>query len=172
MNPNEQEYGKPNPNAPQELSQFAFLIGKCRCDAKLKLENGEWENLQATWTGRYILDGYVIEDEFRMTKPTGELLVLGINLRSFDVKKKTWTMKWLNAVAGTWVDLGPDELGGVRADGRSISYSFKEPIGSHAFTRATYGNFSENHFTWRGEISDDGKTWDEFLVIEAYRIME
>jgi len=49
---NEHEYGKPNPNAPQELSQFAFLVGKWRGEAKLKREDGTWENLKALWEGR------------------------------------------------------------------------------------------------------------------------
>jgi len=174
MKRNEQEYGKPSPNAPPELSRFAFLIGKWRCEAKLEREDGTWESLKATWEGRYILDGYVIADEYRMTTPAGELLVLGINLRSYDAKNKTWNMKWLNALAGTWVDLGPEELGGVKADEKAITYTMKEgrdgkSVAAHVFTRATYTNISENHFTWRGDRSNDGKTWEEFLVIEAYR---
>ncbi len=169
MKRDEQRYGKPNPNAPQELSQFAFLIGKWRCDPKLKREDGTWESLNAIWEGRYILDGYAIADEYRMTTPAGELLVLGINLRCYDSKKKAWNMKWLNALAGTWVDLGPKELGGVMADEKAISYSMKEPVARHAFTRATYTNISADHFTWRGDRSNDGKTWEEFLVIEVYR---
>ncbi len=163
------EYGKLNPNAPAELSRFAFLIGKWRCDAKLKREDGTWQSLQATWEGRYVLDGYAIADEYRMTTPAGELLVLGLNLRAYDAKKKAWNMKWLSALAGNWVDLGPEELGGVVADEKAISYCMKEPVARHAFTRATYANISADHFTWRGQRSDDGKTWEEFLVIEAYR---
>jgi hypothetical protein len=81
-------------------------------------------------------------------------------------------MKWLNALAGTWVDLGPQELGGVTADEKAISYIMKEPVARHAFTRATYTHISANHFMWRGERSDDGKTWEEFLLIEAYRVFE
>jgi hypothetical protein len=169
MERNEHEYGKPNPNAPQELSQFAFLVGKWRGEAKLKREDGTWENLKALWEGRYILDGYAIADEYRMTTPAGELLVLGINLRSYDAKKKAWNLKWLNALAGTWTDLGPEELGGVVADGKAISYRMKEPVARHAFTRATYTNISADHFTWRGDRSNDGKTWEQFLVIELYR---
>jgi hypothetical protein len=168
MEPAPQGYGKPNPDAPAELSQFAFLIGRWRCESKVKGPDGVWTTYRATWVGRYILDGYVIADEYRMTTPTGELLVLGINLRSYGAKK-IWTMKWLNALAGTWVDLGPEELGGVKIGKESISYSFKEPVAAHAFTRATYTNISENHFTWRGEKSNDGKSWEEFMVIEAYR---
>lgn len=164
-----QEYSKPNPDAPIELSRFAFLIGKWRCDAKLKQENGTWESLRATWEGHYILNGYAIEDEYQMTTLSGELLVLGINIRTYDSKKKVWNMKWLNALSGTWTDLGLEELGGVTADETAITYCMKEPVAHHAFTRATYTKISEDHFTWRGERSNDGKAWEEFLVVECYR---
>ena len=162
-------YGRPNLNAPPELSRFAFLIGQWRCEARLKTEGASWERLVATWVGRYELDGYVIMDEFRMMRLTGELLVLGVNVRTYDTKKGAWILKWLNALAGTWLDLGPEELGGVEIDGQSISYVFKEPVGAHALTRATYLDISANHFTWRGERSNDETAWEEFLVLEAHR---
>lgn len=168
----EAEFGKPNPNEPEALARFGFLIGRWRCDAKLKLANGEWQILQATWVGRYILDGYAIADEYRMTGSGGELMVLGLNLRTYDATKQTWNMKWLNALAGTWTDLVSEELGGVRFDGQSIMYAFKEPMAGHSYTRATYTKDSENQFTWRGEKSADGNTWSEFMVIEAYRRRE
>jgi len=169
MKPHEEVYGKPNPKAPPELSRFAFLIGKWRCDANLTRDDGTREDLKATWEGRYILDGYAIEDEFRMTTTAGKPVVLGMNFRTYDARKRAWNLKWLNALAGTWVDLGSEELGGVRADEKTISYSMKEPVARHAFTRAAYTNISTDHFTWRGERSNDGKAWEEFLIIEAYR---
>lgn len=169
MKRDEREYGKPSPNAPPELSRFAFLIGKWRGEAKLKRDDGTWENLKAAWEGRYILDGYAIADEYRMTTPAGELVVLGLNLRSYDPKNRTWNMKSLSALAGSWIDLGPEELGGVSADEKAITYTMKEPLAEHAFTRATYTDISEIHFTWRGERSNDGKAWGEFLVIEVIR---
>jgi hypothetical protein len=168
----EQRYGNPNPDAPPELQQFDFLIGKWRCEALLQQEDGTWGSLKATWEGRYILDGYAIADEFRLTTSEDELLVLGMNLRVFDATKKAWNMKWLSALAGTWVDLGPEQLGCVSTDGSTISYSMKEPVARHALTRATYCNITENHFTWRGERSDDGKLWERFMVIEAYRVTD
>jgi hypothetical protein len=70
------------------------------------------------------------------------------------------------------MDLGSEALGGVRFDGQSVIYMFKEPVAAHVYTRATYTNISEKHFTWRGEKSEDGKTWSEFMVIEAYRHTE
>ena len=165
----DQEFGKPNTSAPAALSQFAFLIGRWRCEAKVKSANGEWQAFRATWLGRFILDGYAIADEYRMTGTSGDLIVLGMNFRAYDAAKQTWNIKWLNALAGTWVDLGPEDLGGVRFDGQSIIYAFKEPVAAHAYTRTTYTNISKTHFTWRGEKSDDGKAWSQFMVVEAYR---
>ena len=37
--------------------------------------------------------------------------------RAYDAARQTWNMKWLHALTGTWVDLGPQELGGVTFDG-------------------------------------------------------
>ncbi len=164
------EYGTRNPNAPPELSRFAFLIGDFRCEGRLKRDDGSWERLEASWMGRYALDGYAIMDEFRMTEPTGELLVLGLNVRTYDAMKREWNLRWLNALDGSWMDLAPKEFGGVKLDDRSVSYVFPEPMAGHALTRATYVSVSPTRFTWRGEKSSDGKAWEEFLVIEAHRI--
>ncbi|NIO00721.1 MAG: hypothetical protein GTO42_01060 [Candidatus Latescibacteria bacterium] len=173
-------YGKPNPDAPRQLSQFAFLIGKWRCDSKVKGKDGVFETHPATWTGRYILDGYVIADEFRQMGPGGELIQLGQNYRSFDTDKNAWVMKWHDALASTWLDLGPEELGGVLIDDTSITFMHYVPerlagklFPPHTLFRLTFSDISENHFTWRAEISTDGEeTWDEVQVIEAYRMKD
>jgi hypothetical protein len=60
-------------------------------------------------------------------------------------------------------------LSGVQFDGASVSYRFKEPMVGYTLTRATYTNISERHFTWKGEGSDDGSTWTEFMVVECER---
>jgi hypothetical protein len=168
----DQEFGELNPHAPAALSRFAFLIGRWRCDAKLKSGDGEWQTFQATWVGRFITDGYAIADEYRMTGPSGQVLVLGANIRAYDPTKQIWNIKWLDALAGKWLDLGPEELDGIKFDGPSVIYAFKEPMAEHAYTRATYTSISPTHFTWRGEKSEDRKTWSEFMVIEAYRSKE
>ena len=59
----DKEYGTPNPKATPEFSQFAFIIGEWRCDARVMGEDGTWQSYQATWIGRYILDGHVISDD-------------------------------------------------------------------------------------------------------------
>jgi hypothetical protein len=169
MDPAHDDLGHANPKAPAALSLFAFLVGRWRCEARVRLTDGAWQTFHATWIGRFILDGYAIADEYRMTGPSGELIVVGLNLRVYDPARQVWNIKWLNALAGTWVDLGPEELGGVRVDDRSITYAFEEPMAGHAYTRATYTNISPTHFTWRGERSEDGTSWSEFMVLEAHR---
>jgi len=169
MDHNDEDFGKVSPHAPAELSRWAFLIGRWRCEARILLANGEWQKFDATWVGRFILDGHVIADEYRMMSALGEVIVLGINLRSYDERRKAWNIRWLNALDGDWTNLASEEMGGVRIDGPTITYVFKEPVAGHAYTRATYSPHSAAHFTWRGEKSDDGKSWDEFMVVECYR---
>jgi hypothetical protein len=174
-NPVEQsneKFGKRNPFASRELSRFEFLLGRYACDATVRLPSGEWQKFQGEWAGRYILDGYAIADEYRMFGPDGKLVVLGLNFRAYDAASGIWNIKWLNALSGTWTDLGPQELGGVTFDRESVTYHFKESVAGHAFTRATYTNISKSHFTWRGEMSEDRKIWKDFMVIEAERIPE
>lgn len=165
-----EDFGKLNPKAPAALARFAFLIGKWRCEAKLKSPDSSWQKFEAAWQGRYILDGYAIADEYRMLSPSGDLLVLGLNFRVYDPAKKLWNIKWLNALAGTWMDLVSEEMGGIQFDAESITYAFKETVGGHNYTRATYTNHSASHFTWRGEASNDGKSWNDYMIIEAHRV--
>jgi hypothetical protein len=166
---------KPNAKAPAALSRFAFLIGQWRFDAKFKSPKGEWQTFHGTWAGRYILDGHAIADEYKMFGANGEVLVLGMNFRVYDAAKQIWSIKWLDALAGTWTDLTSEEFGGAKFKGQSVSYIFREPVGASAgwnmaYTRAIYTSVSPKLFTWRGEKSDDTKTWTEFMVVESHRI--
>jgi hypothetical protein len=162
-------FGERNLQAPDALDRFAFLVGKWRCEARVKSDDSAWQTFQGAWLGRFILDGYAIADEYRMEDHAGKAIVLGMNFRVFDAAQRTWNIKWLNALAGTWTDLGSEEFGGVSFDGQSVTYAFKEPMAAHAYTRATYTNISTTHFTWLGEQSDDGEAWREFMVVECYR---
>ena len=129
--------------------------------------------MQATRLGRLILDGYAIADEYRMIGSSGELIVLGMNFRVYDAAKKLWNIKWLSALEGTWTNLTSEQFGGVRFDGHSVTYAFEAERGAQwPFTRATYTNISKSHFTWRGERSEDAKTWAQFMVVECDRSEE
>ena len=78
-------------------------------------------------------------------------------------------MKWHDALASTWLDLGPVELGGVVA--RNDSIMFQTLYGPGEIHRITFSDIREDHFTWRVDRStDEGETWEEsVMVIEASR---
>jgi hypothetical protein len=167
-------FGKLSPNAPPELAAFAFLIGSWQCNARIKTSSGEWQRFEAQWHGRFILDGHAIVDEYRMTSLSGELIVLGMNVRTYVPSTSTWNIKWLDALTGTWTDLVSPGLGGVQINanngiGLSITYAFKEPTAAHPYTRATYTTHCPTHFTWKGDQSTDAHTWTDFMVVECYR---
>jgi hypothetical protein len=162
-------------SAPKELARFAFLIGQWRFDARFKSESGEWETFHGTWTGRYILDGRAIADEYKMLGSGGDVAVHGMNFRVYDVATQVWNIKWLNALDGTWTDLTPEEFGGARFEEQSVSYIFREPMGATrgwtaSYTRATYTSVSPTLFTWRGDKSNDRATWKEFMIVECHRV--
>ena len=167
-------FGKLAPHAPPELSAFAFLIGSWQCNARIQSPTGDWQRFEAEWFGRFILDGHAIADEYRMTSLSGELVVLGMNVRTYNPVTRTWNIQWLDALTGAWTDLLSPDLGGVhihRSNGRSssISYAFKEPTAAHPYTRATYTTHSPTHFTWKGDQSTDAHTWSDYMLVECYR---
>jgi len=164
-----------HPKAPKELDRFAFLIGQWRFDARFKSASGDGQTFHGTWTGKYILDGHAIADEYRMLGSDGEVAVHGMNFRVYDTVRKVWNIKWLNALDGTWTDLTPEEFGGAKFEGPSVSYIFREPAGATkgwatAYTRATYTSVSPTLFTWRGDKSDDRTTWKEFMLVACHRV--
>lgn len=165
------EYGAPNPSAPAELSQFAFLIGRWRCDVRVRGGDGAWQHYEATWTGRYILDGYVIADEYRMVDGADRLIVHGMNFRSYNTGEKAWKMRWVDATRALWVELGPESLGGVHVTPQAITFKLADTMAPDGVGRVTFSDISADHFTWREEISpDEGKSWRDFVVLEAHRI--
>jgi hypothetical protein len=170
------DFGKPNPRAPKELEQFAFLIGRWQGDSSIKLPDGKWSTYKATLIGRYILDGYVIADEVRQFGPAGELTKCGQNYRSYNTNSG-WVMKWQDALNSTWLDLGPPELGGVVFSSGTFSFKHHLPPGPVSKLFPAYTLFqirifdiSQRHFSWRAEVSTDGGlSWSEVQKMEFYR---
>ncbi|HXJ30435.1 MAG TPA: hypothetical protein VNG35_07335 [Gemmatimonadales bacterium] len=170
-------FGMPNAAAPRELVTFDFLVGAWECESSVRGPDGIARARPATWVGRYILDGYAIADEFRQLGPAGEVAMLGQTLRTFNTDSKTWVMKWLDALDATWLDLGPEDLGGMTVRDGTISYRHRRPRGRsgrlfpmQSLFRVTFFDIAEAGFHWRSEVStDNGETWAEAQTISARR---
>ena len=170
-------FGMPNSGAPRELVTFDFLVGAWECESSIRAPDGSVRARPATWVGRYILDGYAIADEFRLLGPAGEVAMLGQTVRAFNSDSQEWVMKWLDALDATWLDLGPEDLGGVTVRDGTITYRHRRPRGRsgrlfplQSLFRVTFFDIAEAGFRWRSEVStDNGETWAEVQTIAARR---
>lgn len=77
-------FGRRNPDAPAELAQFEFMVGRNRCDEeRLNGATGERESGQRSWDAHYFMNGYAIRDTGRSGALTNG------NIRLFDVLEKS-----------------------------------------------------------------------------------
>jgi len=164
-------------DAPAELQKFAFLIGRWRCESRVKMPDGTLRTSRAEWLGRFLLDGHAIADEYRQWGPDGTLEQLGQNVRSYSRARRRFVLRWYDALAATWLELAPEDLGDVEFTDTSVTYLHRVPPGPvavlfppDALFRVRYEDISELGFTWRAAVSKDGgRTWDEVQVIGATR---
>ena len=81
---------EPHPNAPPETAQFDFLIGEWKCQTRWMQPDGTLaDGPSATWSGRYVLDGWAIQDDWVSPQPDGSLF-RGFNIRSFNAQTGQW----------------------------------------------------------------------------------
>lgn len=110
------DYGARHPSAPEEISQFEFLIG----DYTIHLHawfGDKWSPAQpgitARWNGRYGLGGMAIVDEWFNPDPAQNPEALrGINVRVYDPDAEEWDMMWVATGAHQVQDLRAAMLDG------------------------------------------------------------
>lgn len=150
-------YGRRNPQAPDQLDLFSFLVGKWKGIGKTAAADGSQVQFELTWIGRYILNGMAIADEFHSLAPDGSPY-LGISIRHFDTEHDSWIIEYLN-VSGSFLrrQVNP-QSGSVRAhDGTIIVVSEDGQMK----IRERYRVDDRNHFTYSTDLSrDEGRSWD------------
>ena len=159
-------YGTLNPEAPEETSQFAFLIGEWSCSIRRLQRDGRLgEPTLATWTGRYILDGWAIQDDWVSTDAQGRVSH-GLNIRSFNHESGKWDNRWLEARSRRWLYFEAEMIGESMV---MTSDPRRDAAGRPYLARNTFHDISANSWSWRQDRSfDGGATWLEGVaVIEA-----
>ena len=78
-------------------------------------------------------------------------------------------MIWLEALTGTWLDLGTEKLGGVSITDNAISY--KAEFQPEELHRMKFSDIGDDHFNWNVDISTDaGRHWNtSVMTIQARR---
>ena len=170
-------YGAPNPGAPPELSQFAFLIGKWQAHGKVLRRDGRggrWEESSGSvWTQRYILDGHAIAGVYQRQEEDGALKTTFIDFRFYDRHQDRWIVEFVDPIAGSFRSQAQEAVGGVQVSDTSVMVnSGPRDVGGVSYTlRETFLNITEDRFTYRSESSrDGGESWLEIEVKELSRI--
>ncbi len=161
-------YGEPNPNAPKELSEFAFLIGKWRAEGKSLESDRRWGEVSMMWTVQYILDGYAIAGVYQTQGEGGEWATSAMDFRFYDRGQDRWIIEYMDPATLTLVAQAPEDLGGVQVSETSITLMTRK---GDILGRETYLNITEDHVTYRGEASPDGgESWCLYEETELLRI--
>ncbi len=154
--------GEPNPNAPEELSQLAFLIGHWQAQGKSLQGDGTWEESSGESRVRYILDGYAIASTYQVQGG------VGMTLFSYNPDHNRWVVEYFVPRISMLMLQAQEDVGGVQATDTSVTIVTRLPRGT--LIRETYLNISEDRNEVRAERSDDGESWTLTSVSEHSRI--
>ena len=164
-------YGERNPQAPDELDLFSFLVGKWDGSGRTRLADGSWtQSVGVTWIGRYVLNGMAIADEGHSPGPDGKPY-LGISLRYFDTNNDSWIVEFLNVSSSFLRRQVNPRSGFVRQDADGIHVIAEDE--APAQFRETYRVLDQNHWTYTADTSPDGgRTWGPVLYEMTFTRVE
>ena len=151
-------YGERNPNSPDELEAFSFLVGKWQGTGRVKLDGGKFADFTVSWIGRYILDGTAIADEFHSLAPDGSPY-LGISLRQYNRERKTWIIEYLNVSNSFLRRQVNADSGSVIVKGQTVTVISGAP---DSMSREHYRVVDHDNFVYRLDASKDGgSSWND-----------
>lgn len=166
-------YGRPHPDAPAALSDFAFLVGEHRCEtaAPRKVNPFDADEVVVVpfyWYGEYILNGRAIRDEWADINSTGS------QTRIFDPKSGSWTTRWFGMGLlegfGLYADRG-EFVAKRQPDGTIIGLPAPvEYQGSSYQNIITFSEISPAGFEWLMTTERDGTLLDAKTWISCKRI--
>lgn len=137
----EHPFGLKNPDAPEELEQFAFMIGHFDCKDRIRQPDGSWLEFPSTWHGYYFLNGYGIIDRYW----SGRFATA--NTRVFDPSSQTWKVTFFKMpgyTSGVWE-------GRKEGERLVMKRHTTRPDGSQALSRLTFYDISQEGYEWKSE---------------------
>ena len=155
----EHPFGQVNPEAPEQVADFAPMIGHWHCKSQGRNPDGSWQDTtMMEWRFKYIMNGTAVQDEvWRDEKYAG-------GVRQYQADSATWVVSYFSYPS---VPYTPGVWHGERSDNEIILFKDqKAPNGMEGYYRITFSGFAENHFDWIGEWVDKGQT----IVYPTWRI--
>lgn len=143
-------FGRPNPDAPAQLADFAFFIGAFNCTDSQRRPDGTMVSFQAQWNGHYFMNGHGIQDQYWAPG------FYTSNIRLFDERVGKWKVTFFaepGYSTGTWV-------GGRSGDDIVLERTTIGAGGTDTVSKLTFYEISDAGFRWRGQSS----TGDDFVT--------
>ena len=136
-------FGRPHPDAPAELDQFAFMVGEFDCVDELRQRDGSRLRFSAIWNAHYFLNGFGIQDEY--WTPT----FYTSNIRIYDPDSGQWQVTFFRMPgyqSGVWQGNKEGDTMVMRNGGRTTGPGL------------TFYNISADGFDWHSGGNDPGWT--------------
>lgn len=144
--------GTRNPDGPEELAQFDFVIGDWDVEIDYVLTNGNTTTYTAHWHNRWILNGMAVMQEWRGPYSSGA------EIRSWNARAERWEgYNHYPGPTGVWRPTTAQ-----RFDDRMEVTIQAEDAEGPFLNRETYTDITENRMRMYSEISrDGGETWQD-----------
>ncbi len=146
-------FGLPNPEAPEQIKDYAPLIGECRCKSVTRLPDQTWGDTTAmTWRWKYIMNGYGVQDETFKDDGT-----YAGSIRQYNTDSAAWYVHYYSfpGVPNTL----PSWKGGKTDESTMILYRDNTaPNGMPGYYRITFFDISKEGFNWAGEWVNKDET--------------
>lgn len=160
------DHGAPHANAPEELSQFAFLIGDFEITSHAMTPAG-WSpprpGPRARWNGWYSMGGMMITDEWYDPDPGANPdAPRGVNVRMYDEASGEWKMMWVATGAARVQDLR------AKADGDKVRMWQVYP--TQIDLVADFFVEDEDHWHRISYVKDDAGEWQPQFKLRATRL--
>lgn len=136
-------FGRPHPEAPPELAQFAFMVGEFDCVDELRRRDGTRLRFRAIWNAKYFLNGFGIQDQYWTPQ------FYTSNIRIFDSDSDLWQVTFFRMPeyqSGVWQGRKEGDAMIMRNGGRTSGPGL------------TFHNISPDGFDWHSGGDDPGWT--------------
>ncbi len=159
-------FGRPNPDAPEQIKDFEPMIGECTCLSQNRNSAGEWKPpITMKWRFKYIMNGTAVQDE--TLKEDG---VHSGSIRQFNSDSLKWNVHYYSSNMSPTL---PNWWGERKGDEIVLYRDQKSPNGLDGYSRLTFFDFSEKGYQWIGEWVDEGESFSyAFWRIACFRNSE
>ena len=157
-----------NPNVPEEVSQFQFLLGKWDAQYTTELPDGSKNQLRAIWEIKLILDNSAYQDNWEIFDMQGHSLGHGTMFRAFSKKNKQWEIVEITSWKPEYHHMTARKVGENK-----VMYEEQEQDGKKVKARRVFSDINKDSFNWDYQEWDvEKKQWIHVAHMDVKRMRD